>query len=863
MKPFLIALLCLWSVFAGAQVKDDFSDGDFTSNPGWSGTTTNFQVNSSKQLQLNATAAGIASLSTPDTLIYNTEWNFYVRLAFSPSGSNFMRFYLVSDKADLTGSLNGYYIQIGETGSADGVDLYKQAGTTRTLLVNGTVTKASKSNNIIRVGVTRDSAGKWTVYSDSLGGTNYAKEGSAQDAVFTIKQYTGIYAKYTSSNITKVYWDDIVIKEIVVDKTPPQPLFVSTVDSSTIEVHFSEPLDSSAEVTSNYSVISIGQPGAAIQDPVNKNRVRLYFANAFQTRQSYTLEIKSVKDVSGNAMPAAVSLAFMYYQADRGDVVITEIMSEPKAPNIPVRYLELFNRSSAPILLQNWQFEDAVSGTTLPSYLLLPDSFVVMCSTADSLQLSAFCRNIIALKSFPTLNITSDSLFLYDETGELIHFLHYTNEWHADDLKKAGGWSLELKDANNVCNPEGNWTSSTNTKGGTPGKTNSVKGTVKDNTGPELLKVIPTDSITLMLYFSEALDSNIAAKPASYQLTDNTITVISAEPLFPDFRRVSLKLGNPLSRKKIYGLTAKGTPDCSGNITEEKVISFGLPEPADSFDIVINELLFNPETGGVDFVELYNRSDKIIDLRNFYIATADDENIIREPEEISGEGYLLLPESYCVLTTDKKILGEQYYVPNPETVIEVSELPGMLDDEGTVVLVRKDDVRIDQVDYSDDWHFSLLHDHEGVSLERLNPSLPSQDKNSWHSASSAVGYATPTYINSQYQALSNTNTKNPFSLEPPVFSPDGDGYQDVLNIQYAFDNPGHMATIEIFDREGREVRTLLNNQILGTSGYLNWDGLTDNGDKARIGVYILLISTYTSSGETEQYKLVATLVGKF
>jgi len=59
--------------------------------------------------------------------VSNTEWNFYVTLAFSPSDANHARIYLMSNQADLKSTaLNGYYIRIGESGSSDGVDLWRQ-----------------------------------------------------------------------------------------------------------------------------------------------------------------------------------------------------------------------------------------------------------------------------------------------------------------------------------------------------------------------------------------------------------------------------------------------------------------------------------------------------------------------------------------------------------------------------------------------------------------------------------------------------------------------------------------------------------------------------------------------------------------
>ena len=69
--------------------------------------------------------------------------------------------------------------------------------------------------------------------------------------------------------------------------------------------------------------------------------------------------------------------------------------------------------------------------------------------------------------------------------------------------------------------------------------------------------------------------------------------------------------------------------DCSGNaISTENSARFGTASLADSFDVVINEILFNPRSNGVDYVEIYNNSKKIIDLKNIYIANRNTAGAI-------------------------------------------------------------------------------------------------------------------------------------------------------------------------------------------------------------------------------------------
>src|SRR6185436_3872400 len=162
--------------------------------------------------------------------------------------------------------------------------------------------------------------------------------------------------------------------------------------------------------------------------------------------------------------------------------------------------------------------------------------------------------------------------------------------------------------------------------------------------------------------------------------------------------------------------------------------------------------------------------------------------------------------------------------------------------------------------YYSSWHFPLLNDVDGVSLERLNPDRPTQDVTNWHSAAETVGFATPGYRNSEYSA--SGTTADELTVDPEIFSPDEDGHNDVVNLKYHFDMPGFVATVNIYDSKGRLIRNLVNNELLGNDGSFTWDGVTNSKDKARIGIYIFYVEVYNLDGETKQFKKSCVLASK-
>jgi len=255
-----------------AQISENFSDGDFTNNPTWSGDMDDFKITNSSAippemkpaLQLDMEDSDSSYLSLENTLMDETEWSFWMKLSFNTSANNNARVYLTSDQTVLTNPLNGYFVQIGE--SNDSIALFRQEGISSTKIIQGTHAFTGNSTNILRIKVTRKENGLWEMFSDTEGGTNFVKEGEVTDNTLSSTSYFGIYCKYTGSNSTKFYFDDFYVQAI--DNIPPELESISVISTTQIDVSFNEALDTQiAEQTENYLISpTIGNPSNAVID---------------------------------------------------------------------------------------------------------------------------------------------------------------------------------------------------------------------------------------------------------------------------------------------------------------------------------------------------------------------------------------------------------------------------------------------------------------------------------------------------------------------------------------------------------------------------------------------------------------------
>ena len=578
---FFVPVLCF------AQVNDNFSDGDFTNNPIWTGTTSGFIVNTAYQLQSQAKAAGTSFLFTPSEAFENATWECAVKITYNPSAYNYACIYLSSDKNDITSGCKGYYVQIG--GSNDEVSMYVQDGTKKTKIIDGKDKRTDSNPVDLRIKVTRDAQGNFTLYSKLASESEFVTEGTVKNNAVKNSSYFGLLFANTSTTGNDYYFDDIVVTGTkVVDAQAPE-----------------------------WTLFTVEQP----------NKLTLGFSEAMDfSRAEFSVD-------HGIGSPASLQVA-----------------------------------------------EDDLSVTL----------------------------------SFDT-DFENGKLYTLQTTG----------------------------------------------------------------------------------------------------LTD--------------------KAGNPLI------LTARTT---------------GITEPVGLSDLVINEVMFNAPDSSAEYVEIYNRSGKLLDISGLILTTRKADSTLNSGIVIPSQT-TLLPESYMALTSDAEKVRNYHGCPVGSNLL-TTDWTNLNNESATLVLTNaaKDSV-YDELTYNVKWQHPLIKNPKGVALERINPDLPTQSSDSWHSAATDVHYGTPGYRNSQYRELDSTVKTEKFVwIEPESFSPDNDGVDDVCFIRYKTDANGYVANAIIFNAVGVKIFQLASQKLLSAEGFLTWDGKTNKGKNTNVGIYVLYFEIFNpNTGSRKVSKL--------
>ena len=833
-----------------AQLIEDFSDGNITTSPIWSGDTSKFKVTNQMLQSTSTVVSEVFYLSTPNQITGDAQWDFWVNMQFSTSSANYMDVFLASDSQNLTKIKNGLFVRIGNT--KDEVSVYEIRNGVQRLLLDGQDGKNNTKK--IRIRVTCEDS--WLqLWVDYEGGTLFQIEG-ATTTYRTGSGYFGILVKQSTASFhQKHFVDDIYAGPLIKDTLVAQVTKVDLSIEDQIQLTFDDVIVNT-ELTKYTLSNGYGSPDNVTFD-LNGNVALLSFSKPI-TNGNYTLKIQTLIDIQGNS--SDTSIAFIVLRALKpksGDLLVTEIFADPTPSfGLPEQeYIELYNTSTQALDLENCTFSDGGTPALLPKTVLMPSSFLILTSSGNESLFSGYGQTI-GLTGFPALNNTGDNLEIRNSQGELLDAVSYTEAYYHSDTKKLGGYSLERISYTTVCAEIDNWSASNHAFGGTPGQQNSLFGADPDQDPPQVQSHYFLNTQALRITLSENLKESLANDLANFELVETSENPVNITTNSTD-KTVTLTFASPFELNTIYHLLIKELGDCKGNTVQNALVTVMTTTAAQEGDILVNELLFNPKEDGVDFIELYNNSDKYLRLSDLILARYDKDGR-KDEKPMTYLNYVIHPHHFLALTTDTSTLKSHY---TAQDILQVASLPPMNNDAGIVLLLDQNGINLDSVPYTETQHFELLNDVNGVSLERTNYTGKSYNPMNWHSASTSSGYATPGFQNSQFLDLSQQN--NSYTLVSKTFSPDGDGYEDILALNYKNEKNGYTANGYVFDLAGTYIHQPVNMEILGTDGLLSWNGILSNGTKIPVGNYVLFLETFDLNGKVDKKKIAFSVVGLF
>jgi len=540
--------------------------------------------------------------------------------------------------------------------------------------------------------------------------------------------------------------------------------------------------------------------------------------------------------------------------AEPPKVVLNEILSDPTpVVGLPDReYIELYNPGISPVNLKGWLLGLGSKQKVVPDVSIAAGGYLLLTGTGGTTDLQLFGK-VVEISGFSVTN-AGMTITLSDPEKKCTDQLVYTPDLHGKNFQE-GGYSLERIDAGRTCGQKYNWATSISAKGGTPGFKNSVEATNPDNVSPQMVNSSFIGNARLDIQLSESF--LCPGKPIDRFKNISPELVIDS--IIPDLANCLLHVYfNPESvRNGIeYSVILSGITDECGNLMSDQRIPFGYYLPVSS-DLLINEVLFNPFPDGSDFVEIYNNSGHQVDLSGLWLATRDASNVLTQLSQIAPTQKYLPAFSYLALTKSIDGVLKFYRPQGSETLVQMEKFPSLADQSGCVAILNQNKEIIDEMNYSEAMHHPFISEKEGISLERIRFTAPSMRKETWHSAAKSAGFATPGYKNSAIEVADSSEQW--VRLEPLVFSPNGDGINDKLNIYINTSEPGWILNITILNYAGTVIRKLANNFTTGVADQLYWDGLAADFQKVQPGIYILQVSLFERTGRCQSKRFACVV----
>lgn len=544
----------------------------------------------------------------------------------------------------------------------------------------------------------------------------------------------------------------------------------------------------------------------------------------------------------------------------RAAVVLSEIMYDPAGDEATDEFVELYNNSALPVQLQGWTISDGATEDTLADagqgLLAAPNQFILIIdpdyvesgsTTYDGLVPESALIVTISNNTFGSRGLSNSSpetISIRNATGSLVAQYTYSIEnesGHSDEKIR-----LAAPDDSS------NWHSSLEVNG-TPGRRNSVTPPDRD-LSIVLMRATPDYPLANSNYELEVVIVNTGLQSLSSTVVIHADSSDGAVYVLDSLETTLVQPADTTVLSPIVRMPSSGIHELLAELTvlddiaSNDTLSLLITSDISQNGLLFNEIMSEPLPGRAEWVEFAVFGSTPVSTRGVFIS--DGNGIADSTKRFGLPELVVLPGSFFVLAADSSVLMENIPLESRLVILDASGFT--LNNSGdSLVLYNSNGDVLERVDYRGNWG----NGEAGVSLERLSSEIPTNEEQNWKSSVDPTG-STPGRMNSR--SISSAHSQTTLSVAPSPFTPNDDGKDDVAEIRYQLEQPGHAVSVKIFDIRGREINRLTVSNS-ASSGVLLWDGRKSNGTTAPTARYVVLLEAENDNGSNSTARTTVIL----
>lgn len=552
-------------------------------------------------------------------------------------------------------------------------------------------------------------------------------------------------------------------------------------------------------------------------------------------------------------------------------IIINEFQPIPDGEES--EWIELYNFSDKNVIIDSLIIKDNKTSKNLGKFNFAPKSFVVV--TKDTIELKQKYhinfQHLLNAKgsffiesTFPALNNTTDEIRLFNGY-KLLDSLYY-------DIKQGiKGKSFERLNPLLPSNENNNLRASISRKYATPLEINSI---VKLDYDLDLSSIVfnQSNNAINITITNNGLNSIVNTQfTLKFINSEANITLLSyniSELAKDSVIKIEYDISNYLQGNNIGGLLhfqafVSNDMDIRKSNDTNSLFHY-ISYPRNS--IIINEFMSDvgldttlnqntPKDMG-EFVEFYNNSLFIINLKNFII---NDASTIGNNTGITITSDLIIkPNEFAVITWDTNFYSSYPNLRNNKAVYSIHKPSFNLNITSDLIILSDEFGNVmDSVSYFNNWNSKLFKKTKNISLERINYNGNSNDEYNWSTCLDLLG-STPLMQNS----ITNKSIlkENSIDITPNPFSPKGGGLTSNCVINYNFDLQFINLSISIYDMYGNVIREIVKDKALPSNYNIIWDGTDSSGNILPVGAYVVILEAVdTETNKTFQLKKLVAI----